>query len=180
MKTLIILTIALSTMSDHSYKIDFGQNKAGKNWMIVNDGVMGGLSESQAMIRENSIFFEGFLSLKNNGGFASIRKQDNRIDVSNYQKIKIRFKSSGRKFALRLTSSDRYYRPFFKQEFESSTKEWEEIEFQLSDFKEYTINGETGNKLNPKETVKTFSLGLILSDKIEGPFEIEIDYIEFY
>ena len=177
---MILATIILTSMTSSKYTIDFGIGKVGQEWMIVNDGVMGGYSDSEANILDNSLFFKGIISLKNNGGFASIRKTGERLDISNFQKVKIRFKSKGRKFALRLTSSDSYWKPFFKQEFESSTMDWETLEFNLSDFKEYTINGETGNTLIPEAETKDFRLGLILFDKKEGPFEIEIDYIEFY
>ena len=45
-----------------------------KNWSIINDDVMGGVSSSSISINnENNIVFIGFLSLKNNGGFASSR-----------------------------------------------------------------------------------------------------------
>ncbi len=176
---MILIAIVLTSLTPSKYTIDFGEQKDGQDWMIVNDGVMGGLSDSKAELRNNSLFFEGHISLENNGGFASLRKSGERLDISTFQKVNIRFKSKGRTFALRLTSSDSYWKPFFKQEFESTSDDWEILEFNLADFKEYTINGETGNKLIPETETKTFRLGIILFDKKEGPFEIEIDYIEF-
>ena len=45
------------------------------NWGIVNDGVMGGISQSNIYLNEeNNIIFAGNVSLENNGGFASIRR----------------------------------------------------------------------------------------------------------
>ena len=42
-----------------------------KNWNIVNDDVMGGISRSSlSMNDENNLIFSGYLSLENNGGFA--------------------------------------------------------------------------------------------------------------
>ena len=63
-----------------------------ENWTIVNDDVMGGISKSGIFINEeNNLIFKGYLSLENNGGFAS-----SRLDISNknlkelkYFKIKL-------------------------------------------------------------------------------------------
>ncbi|GAK94928.1 hypothetical protein JCM19298_1758 [Nonlabens ulvanivorans] len=53
--------------------IDFGKNGNTNDWVIVNDGVMGGLSQSTAINYEDYVLFSGTTSLKNNGGFASYR-----------------------------------------------------------------------------------------------------------
>ena len=42
-----------------------------KNWNIVNDDVMGGISTStMSLNKEKNLLFKGNLSLENNGGFA--------------------------------------------------------------------------------------------------------------
>ncbi|MBT8384409.1 MAG: CIA30 family protein, partial [Bacteroidia bacterium] len=96
--------------NNSTYKIDFGAKQDGKDWMVVNDDVMGGRSNSTAKLSANSLIFKGFVSLKNNGGFASLRSPLGKFDLSKYKKVKIRFKSGGRDFALRLGTSDLYYR----------------------------------------------------------------------
>ena len=168
------------TMNDHSYKIDFGKEMDGENWVIVNDGVMGGKSESNAQILDNSILFKGEISLRNNGGFASLRNRGSKLDLSKFNTVKIRFKTNtDRKFSFRLSASDRFYRPFFKHNFGAESNNWEVATLSLLDFKEHNLNGETGKKLGPEEMKDDFRMGIILYDKQQGPFEIEIDYIEF-
>lgn len=162
-----------------SYKIDFGQTIGGQNWMIVNDGVMGGLSESIFTITKNSLLFKGSISLKNNGGFASIRSRNQKFDLSKYTTVKIKFRSTGRNFALRFAGSNLYYRPNYKHHFSSSTGEWEIAELKMSNFKEYT-RGLVSDSIVGKEKLENIiRIGIMLNDKKEGPFEIEIDYIEF-
>ena len=40
------------------------------NWLVVNDNVMGGISESNIRFSENNtLVFQGRVSLENNGGF---------------------------------------------------------------------------------------------------------------
>ncbi|MDH3323720.1 MAG: CIA30 family protein, partial [Flavobacteriaceae bacterium] len=75
MKAMIVISIILSLFANNNYKIDFGKTTGGQNWMIVNDDVMGGLSNSTAELTDSTLIFKGTLSLKNNGGFASIRSK---------------------------------------------------------------------------------------------------------
>lgn len=179
MKTLIIISIVILMSLNKNYKIDFGQATGGQDWMIVNDGVMGGMSKSTAVFTKNSLLFRGTLSLKNNGGFASIRSSKGEFDLSNYKTVKIRFRSAGRDFALRFANSEMYFRPNFKHNFSSSTGEWEIVELKLSDFKEYTMGRLSGSTVSKNKLKNIIRIGIILSDKKEGPFELEVDYIEF-
>ena len=44
------------------------------DWRIVNDGLMGGLSQGEIIMTEHhTAVFQGNLSLSNNGGFSSAR-----------------------------------------------------------------------------------------------------------
>jgi hypothetical protein len=181
MKALIVLlTTIMTTFNNSTYKIDFGTTQDGKDWMVVNDNVMGGRSNSTAELSTNSLIFKGFISLKNNGGFASLRSSLGSFDLSVFKKVKIRFRSAGRDFALRLGTSDLYYRPNYRHFFSSTTKDWEIAELNLSDFKEFTLGQITSTKISKDIFEKIIRIGIILNDKKEGPFEIEIDYIEFY
>ena len=54
--------------------LDPSNNIGVDKWGIVNDGVMGGISQSNIYLNEvDNIIFAGNVSLENNGGFASIR-----------------------------------------------------------------------------------------------------------
>ena len=179
MKIVIVLSIIMGLSFDSNYKIDFGKTTGGQNWMIVNDGVMGGMSKSTAELTYSSLLFKGTLSLKNNGGFASIRSKKSNIDLSGFTTVKIKYRSSGRKFDLRLATSELFFKPNYKHQFGSTMGEWEIEELKLSDFKQYTMGQVSGTNIGKKELENILRIGIILSDKKEGPFEIEIDYIEF-
>lgn len=179
MKTLVFISIVLIMSYINSYKIDFSNSIGGRDWMIVNDDVMGGISESTVTITKNSLLFKGYVSLKNNGGFASIRSSNQNFDLSNYTTVKIKFRSTGRNFALRFASSDLYYRPNYKHFFSSSTGEWGIAELPMSNFKQYTMGRVSASNVSKQKLQNIIRIGIILSDKKEGPFEIEIDYIEF-
>jgi len=179
MKTMIVLSIIFGLSYDTNYRIDFRKTTGGQDWMIVNDGVMGGMSNSTTELTKSSLLFKGVLSLKNNGGFASIRSKKGNIDLSDFTTVKIKYKSSGRNFDLRLATSEQYYKPNYKHQFGSTTGEWEIAELKLSNFKQYTMGQISGPNIGKKVLENILRIGIILSDKKEGPFEIEIDYIEF-
>ena len=68
------------------------------HWSIVNDGVMGGRSTSKMEYSEDgSALFTGFVSLENNGGFASTRAAFESLNLSGYAGVILRVRrKSGR------------------------------------------------------------------------------------
>ena len=78
------------------------------NWSIVNDNVMGGISNSDLYITdENNLMFFGNVSLKNNGGFASSRLGFGKGKLKNIKSFQIRLKGDGKKYKFRLRESYR-------------------------------------------------------------------------
>ena len=87
---------------------DFTHQETSGVWMIVNDGVMGGISESRlSLYLQGFLVFEGRVSLEFGGGFASVRSMLNRLDADPYDGILIRFKGDGKRYQLRLRQGDR-------------------------------------------------------------------------
>ena len=53
---------------------DFEGSEQLSEWQVINDSVMGGVSSSEIVIGVQSVaVFRGYVSLENNGGFASVR-----------------------------------------------------------------------------------------------------------
>ena len=88
------------TLSVYSQSIDLinPQEEIGiKNWNIVNDNVMGGISNSDLYItKENNLMFYGNVSLKNNGGFASSRLRFNKGKLKDVKAFQLRVKGDGK------------------------------------------------------------------------------------
>ena len=81
--------------------VDFIEGE-GVLWSIVNDGVMGGRSTSKiSLTDERTALFTGFVSLENNGGFASTRAAFQSLDLSAYEGVTLRVKGDGRRYQLR-------------------------------------------------------------------------------
>lgn len=150
-------------------------------WEIVNDGVMGGLSDGKIQITDAGILkFNGMLSLKNNGGFTTFRSDDVDIDLSDDLGLLLLVKGDGRTYQARL-STDAKYRGMeagFTGEFETKKGEWTQLKIPFSEFEAGFRGIELKDlKLDPSKIKR---IGILLGDKKEGPFNLEIDWIRTY
>jgi len=158
--------------------IDFGKTKMGSEWRIVNDDVMGGRSTSTGSINDDALYFSGYVSLENNGGFASVRSPYGAYDLSNFSEIVIRHKGTARAFALTFDTYRRWYMPNYKMEFIPS-ETWQETSIPIKSLKESRIGQYTGETISKEKCSEIIQMGIILYDKKEGAFELEVDYIKF-
>ena len=77
-----------------------------RNWLVVNDGVMGGLSQSRAeKLPDGSIKFSGVISFENNGGFASIRHSGEMHLLNDSSGIRLKIKGDGKTYQFRVRTS---------------------------------------------------------------------------
>ncbi|UJP64203.1 CIA30 family protein [Mongoliitalea daihaiensis] len=164
-----------------SLLFDFGEGKIFGRWVIINDGVMGGMSDSNARLEKNAVVFYGHVSLENNGGFVSLRSPMGKYDLSSFSYCEMRFKSpSYRNFEILLERETAFYLPKFRKKFLAVSDDWEVVTFLLTDF-EISRMGETTQKgIALSELQHIQRLGIILADKQEGDFELVIDYIKFF
>ena len=179
MKNLILNIILLISISMHSQSIDLlnpEKNIGLDNWNIVNDDVMGGISTSYLSVSdEKNLIFNGNLSLDNNGGFASSRLGLKKNILKGVKSFTIRIKGDGNSYKLRLSQDNR--RASYSANFESVNNEWVEINIPIEDFIA-TWRGYTYTDYPSIQTDRIISLGLQISDKQEGKFKLEIDYIK--
>ena len=136
-------------------KINFGSAQGAQGWRVINDGVMGGLSQGKAQLTENSILFQGNISLDNNGGFSSLKSPFQKTDLSSFEFVEVRLKSKGQKFALTLETHERFYMPYFKINLSTKSEDWEVLHLKIADFKVYRL-GQLMEKPLPKERIKKY------------------------
>lgn len=175
------MTVVVFDPSKNNRIIDFGSSPDKiKDWIIISDNVMGGLTKSKLEYPENALVLTGNISLDNYGGFSSAKSRFGKFDLSEYQGVKIKYKSTGQKFAFTLEDSQNWTLPNYKGDF-SALKEntWEEATLYFRDFKEYQIGRPTGQKMPLGSLQYIVRLGIITTEKKAGPFTIEVDYIEF-
>jgi NADH dehydrogenase [ubiquinone] 1 alpha subcomplex assembly factor 1 len=177
----LTLIILLFIMTSATAQFNFGTQHNTDVWRVVNDDVMGGVSNSKVEEKENSILFSGTTSLDNNGGFASIRTTFPKGDLKDCKTMTIRFKSpnTNRSFGLSLKDSQKYYIPYYKFMFQPKSDDWQQLKINLKDFGYYKISEKIGSEMPLNFLKDVFNIALILSDGKEGNFQIEIDYIKF-
>ncbi len=182
MTTLIFLLLAgLLTFEPNETLLIHFEGNAGGSWQIVNDGVMGGVSEST--IRRTSsgnAVFEGNVSLKNNGGFASVRTiQPN--NLSEYEGLRIRVKGDGKSYYLRLKSAqkNRLTSYSYESRFQTTSGEWMEISLPFSEFSPVFM-GRSIRNVDPLDLENIAELSFMIRDNQEGPFQLEIGSVHAY
>lgn len=168
-----ISILFISTTIQNSI-FDFKKDCRLDNWYIVNDGVMGGLSESSFRINEDGHgFFQGNISLANYGGFASVRHNFASKDISKFSTIVIKLKGDGKKYQFRVKNNEEYYYSYtltFK-----TSGEWESIEIPLSSMVP-TFRGRVLDMPNFNHS-ELEELAILIGNKKEENFKLLIDHI---
>ena len=157
---------------------EFKTAKEAETFRIVNDGVMGGRSDSQVEWNEENgtLSFSGNVSFENNGGFASTRTIPQDFPIKAFKTIKLRVKGDGKKYKFRMRNSNRFDGIAYSKTFETTKGEWMEVAIALTDF-EATFRGRVFpdyEKLNPADLRQ---IGFLIADKQEGEFQLEVDWI---
>ena len=154
---------------------DFNLKSNLVNWKVVNDAVMGGVSESKFYLNTNGIgTFEGKVSLENNGGFCAVKYTFEPLILKSATHFCIRLKGDGKQYQFRVkthrTDSHSYVFPF------QTTTDWQTIEIPITElypaFRGQKLNLPNYDGSNLEEI--TFLVG----NKKEESFQLLIDSIE--
>jgi uncharacterized surface protein with fasciclin (FAS1) repeats len=150
-------------------------------WRVVDDGVMGGLSKGQLKVSEDGILtFQGKLSLENNGGFSSIRTSKLKKDLGAFEGLVARVKGDGRTYQMRLTTDARYrgMEISFKADFKTKKGEWTEVKIPFGEFTgSFRGMSLKKEKFDPSKVQR---LGMLIADKKQGDFKLQVDWVRTY
>lgn len=173
-----MLTPTLPT-ADLAYR--FGKSDGKTNdWSAITDTVMGGLTTAALAYTDEAMVLSGDLSLKNYGGFASVRSRFGSFDLSQYKGVTIIYKASNQRFAFTLDRSQNWTQPNYKAALKASKSDtWTEETLYFADFKEYQIGEATGRSLVANQLSSIIRLGFITTEKKEGPFTLEVREVRF-
>lgn len=156
--------------------VDFSSGDT-QAWLPVNDGVMGGLSQSRMQASgSGTAVFSGIVSLENNGGFASVRVPLEEVDLSDYQGLVVRIFGDGKRYQFRIRTDNRFDGIAYQAFFETTNGQWEQIEIPFSSFKP-TYRGRTPRNASALNTGSICQIGFLIADKQNGPFRLEVDWI---
>lgn len=158
--------------------LNFDSSPSEPVWYAVNDGVMGGVSEGGAEIRDGLLHFTGTLSLENNGGFSSVRTREGSWDFSDATEVHLRVKGDGRTYQLRLNTRAEFRNDpiSYGAEFATKSGEWMEVVIPLAalspSYRGRTLDGP------PFDPTDVQEIGILIGDKTPGPFKLQVDWIK--
>ena|GEM_PF-278761 len=171
------LSDAALISGDQRVVFDFDTRDSSGKWVSVNDNVMGGVSEGGVRITdEGALEFTGVVSLENNGGFASIRSRPDKHDLSEYERLLLRVRGDGQRYACNIRTDFAIMAGSYQQPFDTKKGEWKEITLPFRYFVA-TSFGQVMRDAPKLDTGKIRSFGFTISDKQAGPFKLEVDWI---
>ena len=174
MKLLMFIMVLIVSMNSLII-FDFTTKSDIQNWTVVDDVVMGGKSSSTFKISAEGFgVFNGNISLKNNGGFSSLRYRFKRTIINKHKNVIIKLRGDGKAYQFRIKSNSGDYYSYISN-FVSSG-EWQEIVIPLKDM--YPVF--RGRKLDKPNFSNDYieEIAFLIGNKKEEPFKLLIDKIE--
>ncbi|TMM57565.1 CIA30 family protein [Maribacter algarum] len=154
---------------------DFNDKVSTEDWRVVNDGVMGGLSQGIFSINsEGHGFFRGNVSLENYGGFSSVRYRFETKDTSKFSQIQIRLKGDGKPYQFRVKADDRQRYSYIANI--KTSGDWEILSIEFSEM--YPAFRGRLLDLPNYSGIEMTEIAFLIGNKKEENFALEIDYIE--
>ena len=153
----------------------FDDKNESRNWQIVLDGVMGGLSTGQVNVNDGSMTFSGETSLRNNGGFSSIRRDLEEGSLRGADALKMRVRGDGRTWIVgtrksRLLGADSYW-----TRFPTEKDKWISVVVPVNEMERHFFGERASGLISPDEVR---GIEFYMYDKNAGPFRLEVDQID--
>ena len=152
--------------------MDFTKPNTMRNCWIVNDDVMGGVSQSKLREDVDGLLFEGHISLENNGGFASMRSSLQLPQGT--QLLALVAKGDGKRYRLilrtKLVPQVTYGADFIAQ------PAWQTYQFNAGQFKS-TVRGRAINAPALSFSDVT-EFGILIANNQAGSFAIQLKMLQ--
>jgi hypothetical protein len=147
------------------------------SWSCVNDGVMGGVSQSEAVIDDHQYLqWYGHVSLARNGGFASVRHHFAGVDLHAYSGFCLLLKGDGKMYKLNLGNQLSSGSPRFQARF----KAYEQYHLVYIPFSCLAASVRGTPVSATFDPAKLSLLGFLIADAQAGPFHLTVQRISAY
>lgn len=173
-KLFLFLSIFTIMQQTQQVIINFSKTSDISSWRVVDDVVMGGVSQGKFTINENGNgLYVGKVSLENNGGFSSLRYRFNTLNVAQYSKVILKIKGDGKSYQFRVKDKSKNYYSYIKKFATSGA--WQSIEINLADLYP-AFRGRNLNMDNfSSQTIE--EIAILIGNKKAENFQLEIDQI---
>ncbi len=157
-----------------SLLFDFSDPEAATLWNPINDGVMGGISQSQLRYDPaGHAVFAGQVSFENNGGFASVRCQPTDIGRRDVTAYLLDVCGDGKRYKLNLRTDNSFDGINYQAQFHPPAGIWATCRLASADFVP-SWRGRPVPNAPPLDSVRVRQIGLMIADRQEGPFALAI------
>jgi len=159
---------------------DFDEPEDAERWVIVNDGVMGGRSAGFVEFADSAMRFSGEL-VTAGGGFTSVRFRTIGDELVGTVRLVLRLRSDNRRYSVTFNDA-----PGTRQRIAhgaditsdgtSDDDGWSIVEVRFDDLRPTVFGRPVDAPAFDPEQVS--EVGIIISDGIDGSFELEVDWID--
>ena len=147
------------------------------DWFNVDDPVMGGISESHSEVVERGtdetvLIFSGNVSLENNGGFCSTRTEEHKWNLPPLSGFQLKVRGDGKRYKFTVRTGEES-QGSYRHEFDTRRNKTVTHDFAIEDFEMFRRGTHLADA-PPLDPSKVESIGILVSDKQAGDFELEI------
>ncbi len=170
----ILFILSIMFQGNPEYIFDFKNTTNNSHWVIVDDGVMGGLSKSTISINDTGkAIFKGYVTTEINGGFSSIRYAFTKKDVNQFKHVVLRLKGDGKLYQFRIKENSSQYYSYITT-FKTSG-DWETLKIPFSEFYP-SFRGYQLDKANFSGKMME-EIAFLIGNKTKESFVLEIENI---
>jgi hypothetical protein len=169
---LLLISFSMLSAMTNAHTLDFTNAQTAAQMWVVNDGVMGGVSESRFRHDAEGVMIEGTVSLENNGGFASVRSTA-AFGVGTVA-LELKIKGDGKRYKFILRTDVSLRSPMYQADFVAA-EGWHTYRFVPSDFRASF----RGRAVDAPALVfaDAKELGILIADKQAGSFRLQLQTI---
>ncbi len=143
-------------------------------WVVVNDGVMGGVSESRFAQRRGIGTFRGTVRLENNGGFASVRSTAALAALpADATSFDLRLFGDGRQYQFTVETGSSWY--WFA--FTPPKGKWTTVAAPFDLFQPVTRFGQPTDDAPVRAGDVPRRLGILIANSRAERFSLQLDWI---
>ncbi len=175
-----VFPMEIKSSNMHRLIVSFVEPINAFEWIVVNDNVMGGISRSRVSINPDGyMLFNGNVSLEYGGGFASVRSSYENWEIGNFDGFVIKVWGDGKSYQFRCRMGNNFNGVAYRHYFQTNNENWQEIRLPFNKFVP-TYRGRILSDVKPLDPKAIRNLGLMISDKQSGNFNLKIAWIGVY
>ncbi|MFK7891674.1 MAG: CIA30 family protein [Granulosicoccus sp.] len=155
---------------------DFSQSATARAWQAIDDRVMGGVSQSRLRVANGHAVFEGTVSDRHNGGFASVRASVTQpVSDDALEHLWISTCGSNVVCYINLRMNDNFDGVSFRASF-TVNSEWRRVELPFSEFQP-VFRGRPVTSAPEWTSTDIHQVGLMIANRQLGVFTVRVGSI---